>query len=116
MDRKLLMNVLRKNGVSSEFLEAVDGEEGIKMLSNNYQEIGLILLDWQMPKMDGIAFMKGVLQVPEVSSIPIIMITASSSPENKKFAHEVNPKLAGYIVKPFRPDTLLETVRPLIES
>src|SRR6185503_5461486 len=97
MDRKLLMNVLRKNIVAVEFLEAVDGEQGIKVLSTNYQEIRLILLDWQMPKIDGIEFMKNVLKVPEVSSIPIIMITASSSEDNRKFAHEVNPKLAGYI-------------------
>ena len=115
MDRKLLMSVLRKNGVQHEFLEAVDGEEGIKILSGNYQDIALILLDWQMPKMDGIAFMKGVKQVPEVSSIPIIMITASSSEDNRKQAHEVNPELAGYVVKPFKPETLVDTVRPLIE-
>jgi two-component system chemotaxis response regulator CheY len=115
MDRKLLMNVLRKNGIESEFLEAVDGEQGIKILSTNYQEVRLILLDWQMPKMDGIAFMKGVLQVPEVSAIPIIMITASSSDDNRKYAHEVNPKLAGYIVKPFRPDQLVEIVKPFLD-
>jgi len=115
MDRKLLMNVLRKNGIEHEILEAVNGEEGIKVLSGNYKDIGLILLDWQMPKMDGIAFMKGISSVPEVKEIPIVMITASSSEDNRKQAHEVNPNLAGYVVKPFRPETLVETVRLLIE-
>jgi len=115
MDRKLLMNVLRKNGITNEFLEAVDGEQGIKTLSANYQDIRLIMLDWQMPKMDGIEFMKSILKVPEVSGIPIVMITASSSDDNKKFAYQVNPKLAGYIVKPFRPDQLVEMVKALLE-
>jgi len=115
MDRKLLMNVLRKNGVTTEFLEAVDGEQGIKVLSTNYQDVCLIMLDWQMPKIDGIEFMKSVLKVPEVSTIPIIMITASSSEDNRKFAHQVNPKLAGYIVKPFRPDQLVEMVKSILE-
>jgi two-component system, chemotaxis family, chemotaxis protein CheY len=114
MDRKLLMNVLRKNGIEHDFLEAVNGEDGIKVLSGNYKDIGLILLDWQMPKMDGIAFMKGIRSVPEVSEIPIVMITASSSEENKKQAHEVNPNLAGYVIKPFRPETLVETVRQCV--
>ena len=115
MDRKLLKNLLLKNGVTNEILEAVDGEQGIKTLSANYQNIRLILLDWQMPKMDGIDFMKGVLKVPEVAEIPIIMITASSSEDNRKFAHQVNPKLAGYIVKPFRPDQLVDMVKPFLE-
>jgi len=115
MDRKLLMNVLRKNGITNEFLEAVDGEQGIKTLSANYQNVKLIMLDWQMPKMDGIEFMKSILKVPEVANIPIIMITASSSEENRKFAHDVNPKLGGYIVKPFRPDQLVEMVKPFLE-
>jgi len=115
MDRKLLMSVLKNNDVQLECLQAIDGEEGIKMLSGNYKDICLILLDWQMPKMDGIEFMKGVKNVPEVSEIPIIMITASSSDDNKKQAYDVNPDLAGYVVKPFRPETLVETVRPFVE-
>jgi CheY-like chemotaxis protein len=114
MDRKLLTNLLRKNGIEHEILEAINGEEGIKVLSGNYRDIGLILLDWQMPKLDGIGFMKGISTVPEVSDIPIVMITASSSEENRKQAHEVNPNLAGYVVKPFRPETLVEMVRPYV--
>jgi len=112
MDRKLLMNLMKKNGVENEILQAVDGEEGLKALSDNITDVCLILLDWQMPKMDGIEFMKGVVNVPEVASIPIVMITASGSDANKMLAKEVNPKLAGYIVKPYKPETLLHTIRP----
>lgn len=111
MDRRLTMNLLKKNEIENEVLQAGDGEEGLKVLSENYQEIGLILLDWQMPKMDGIEFMKGVVKVPEVSDIPIIMITASGSDDNKREAQEANPKLAGYIVKPYKPDDLLGIIR-----
>jgi len=111
MDRKLLMNTLVKSGVENEILQAVDGEEGLKILSENYQDIGLILLDWQMPKVDGLGFMRGVVNTPEVSSIPIIMITASGSEDNRKQAHDVNPNLAGYLVKPYKREQLIETIQ-----
>ncbi len=114
MDRKLLTNVLKKNGVTQEILEANNGEEGVKVLGEKFKEICLILLDWQMPVMDGLEFMKTVMKVPEVSSIPIVMITASGSEDNKKQVRIVNPHLAGYVVKPYKPDTLIETIKPYL--
>ena len=115
MDRKLLANILKNAGVKNEVLQAVDGQEGLKVLSANYKDIGLILLDWQMPKIDGIEFMKGVVKVPEVADIPIVMVTASGSAESKKYARDVNPKLAGYIVKPYKADTLMMTITPYLK-
>ena len=114
LDRKLSMNVFKKAGIGQEILQAADGEEALKILSQNYQEIALILLDWQMPKMDGIEFMKGVTKVPEVAKIPIIMITASSSEENKKLAYQVNPNLAGYVTKPYKSEQLLDLAKPFL--
>lgn len=115
MDRRLTMNLLKKNGIENEILQAADGEEGLKVLSEHYHDICLILLDWQMPKMDGIEFMKGVVKVPKVSSIPIVMITASGSEDNKREARDANPHLAGYVVKPYKPDELLEIVKSFIK-
>lgn len=115
MDRRLTMNLLKKNGIENEILQACDGEEGLKVLSEHYNDICLILLDWQMPKMDGIEFMKGVIKVPKVSAIPIIMITASGSEENKREARDANPHLAGYVVKPFKPDELLQIVKSFVK-
>lgn len=115
MDRRLLAHTLKKNGVENEVIEAKDGEEGLSVLSANYQDVCLILLDWQMPNVDGIEFMRGVVKVPEVASIPIVMITASGSEDNKRYAHEVNPNLAGYVVKPYKPESLIELIKPYIK-
>lgn len=114
MDRKLLMSVLKKSGIKNEILQATNGEEGLATLSDNFEDVLLILLDWQMPKMDGLEFMRGVIKVPQVASIPIIMITASGSEDNKKMAKEVNPNLAGYIVKPYKPEKLIGTIKPYL--
>ena len=115
MDRKLLMSTLKKSGVTNEFIEAKNGEEGLQLLVQNRSDICTILLDWQMPIMDGMEFMAGVVKVPAVSSIPIVMITASGSEENKRKAREVNPNLAGYVVKPYKPEELLQVITPLIK-
>ena len=115
MDRKLVTNLIKKSGCENEILQAADGEEGLKVLSTHYQDICLILLDWQMPKMDGIEFMKGVVNVPTVASIPIVMISASGSEENKKQAKDVNPRLAGYIVKPYKSEDLITTIKPYLK-
>lgn len=114
MDRKMLASLLKRSGVENEVLQAGNGEEGIEILGQNFKDICLILLDWQMPKMDGIEFMRTVVKIPEVASIPIIMITASSNQEDKALAREANPNLAGYLIKPYKPDALLKSIKPFI--
>jgi hypothetical protein len=42
------------------------------------------------------------------------MVTASGTDENKKKARDVNPNLAGYIVKPYTPESLIEVIRPYV--
>lgn len=111
LERELLVEVLKGAGVQNEFLQARTGEEAIQLLGTRYKEIGLILLDWQMPKMSGMEFMEAVMKVPAVSSKMIVMITASGTDENKKKAKAVNPNLAGYVVKPYTPESILSAIR-----
>ncbi len=115
LDRKLLIRLLVKAEITQEILQAEDGEQGLELLASNYQDICLVLLDWQMPKMNGIELMAGMMKVPALASIPIIMVTASGSEDNKKLAKEVNPSLAGYIVKPYKSDELLQAVKPYLK-
>lgn len=112
LDRKLLIRVLMKSGITQEFLQAEDGEQAMEMLASNYLDICLILLDWQMPKISGIELMSGIVKVSELATIPIIMVTASSSPENKRAAYQVNPNLAGYVVKPYRTEDFITVIKP----
>lgn len=114
LDRKLLVRSLMKSGVIQEILQAEDGEQAMEVLAHNYRDICLVLLDWQMPKVSGIELMAGMVKVPELSIIPIIMVTASGSDENKRAAHEVNPNLAGYLVKPYKPEELIAAINPFL--
>ena len=112
LDRKLLIRTLLKAEIQQEILQAEDGEKALEILANNYKDIGLILLDWQMPNMNGIELMAGMMKIPALSFIPIIMVTASGSEDNKKLAKDINPNLAGYIVKPYKPDELIQLIKP----
>ena len=114
LDRKLLIRVLMKSGITQEILQAEDGEQAMEVLANNYMDICLILLDWQMPKVSGIELMAGIVKIPELSALPIIMVTASGSDENRRAASQVNPNLAGYLVKPYKPEELIAAVKPFL--
>ena len=82
LDRKLMIRVLMKSGITQEILQAEDGEQAMEVLAVNFRDICLILLDWQMPKVSGIELMAGIVKIPDLSNIPIIMVTASGSDEN----------------------------------
>lgn len=114
LERELLIEVLKGAGVINNFLQAKTGEDAIQLLGTRYKEIGLVLLDWQMPQMSGMEVMEAVVKVPAVSALPIIMVTASGTDENKRKARVVNPNLVGYIVKPYTPEALLDVIYPFV--
>ena len=109
-DRQMVVTAIREGGFTNEILEAGDGQKALEILSKNHKAIGLICLDWQMPKIDGMEFMRGVIRVPQTAQIPIIMVTASGSEEAQKCAHRVNPQLTGYIVKPFKAKDFIDVI------
>lgn len=114
LDRKLLIRVLMKSGVTQEIIQAEDGDAAMEVLAVNYSDICLILLDWQMPKVSGIELMAGMVKIPELSKIPIIMVTASGSDDNRRTAYKVNPNLAGYVVKPYKPEEITAAIKPFL--
>lgn len=114
LDRKLIIRVLMKAGITQEIVQAEDGDQALEILAKNYRDFCVVLLDWQMPKVSGIELMAGMVKIPELSMIPIIMVTASGSEENKRAAYEVNPNLASFLVKPYKPDDVLAAVKPFL--
>ncbi len=56
LDRKLIIRTLQKAGVENEILQAADGKEALETLEAEYENICLMFLDWQLPKVDGLAW------------------------------------------------------------
>lgn len=74
----------------------------------------LILLDVQLPGVDGLTFARQLKAAPDRQEIPIIAVTALAMPGDEARAREAG--CDGYISKPFRPDTLIERVRDTLNA
>ncbi len=114
LDRKLLSRTLVNLGVKNEILQADNGDAGLSLIAENLGDIALVFLDYQMPNITGVELMAGLVKVPLTADLPIIMVTASASEESKQAAYQANPKLAGYVLKPFKPDQLMAAIRPFV--
>lgn len=114
VQRKMIIQIIRKAGLNHETLEAGDGEQAIQILAANYNTVGLVLCDWNMPKMNGLEFISGVAKVPLVANIPVVMVTTEGTAEKIAQAKQANPNLAGYVAKPFTPDQLKVVIDPIL--
>ncbi len=115
LDRKLLSKTLQNAGVKNEILQAENADAAMQIIAQHLDEIGLMFLDYQMPTMSGVELMSGLVKVPLTAKIPIIMVTASAADESKQIAYGINPNLAGYITKPYKPDEVLAAIKPYVQ-
>ncbi len=86
---------------------ASDGIEGLKKAGEEKPD--LILLDIQMPNLDGFGVLTRLKESRETASVPVIMLTAKDAPDNVAKALEIGAD--DYIVKPFDSKILLEKIR-----
>lgn len=115
LDRKLLSRSLTNSGVKNEILQADNGESAMEVIAQNIGDIGLMFLDYQMPNISGVELMEGLVKIPQTAAIPIIMVTASAAEDSKQAAYNANPNLAGYLIKPFKPDQLMQLIKPYVQ-
>ncbi len=103
--RRIVKNLLVEIGFKN-IEEADDGKTALPILEKG--GIDFLVTDWNMPGMAGIDLLKAVRANPELSSIPVLMVTAEAKREQimQAAAAGVN----GYVVKPFTADTLREKV------
>ncbi|MEH6543957.1 MAG: response regulator [Porticoccaceae bacterium] len=97
-------------GVGYEVVEAEDGAEALKKLDGS--KIHLAICDVNMPVMDGITFVKKVKKIPNYRFLPIIMLTTESR-ENRKLEGQ-SAGARAWVVKPFRPELMIEAVSKLV--
>lgn len=83
-----------------EVFSAMDGREGIELAAKLLPD--MILLDIQLPVMDGYAVARALRQNPGLADIPIIAVTSYAMPGDKEKAMEAG--CSGYIEKPIDPD------------
>ena len=98
-----VMNVRRafeRNNVTNPLYVAGNGLEALAILRDGTvpRERRLILLDLNMPKMNGIEFLQALRADPELASTPVVILTTSNDDQDKIDAYNLN--VAGYLLKP----------------
>jgi len=103
--RKIIRTILNQLGYTNVD-EAENGKEALaKLRIGNYQ---FVLLDWNMPEMDGFETLKNIRADEKLKNIPVIMVTAEAKKENVLMAIQAGAN--NYIVKPFTPEVLKEKI------
>ena len=107
-NRRIIRDLLMSAGY--ELIEAADGEEGVR--SAEAERPDLILMDIQLPVLDGHEATRRIKQKPELRHIPVIVVTsyALSGDEAKAIAAGSD----AYVAKPFSPRQLLATIRKFL--
>ncbi len=91
-------------------IEASDGESALNLIKTDPPDV--VILDWMMPKKNGIDVARAMQDNPHLKHIPIIMLTAKDQPYDQALCKEFG--FCAYFVKPFSPLRLLETIHEVL--
>ncbi|MFL6600580.1 MAG: Hpt domain-containing protein [Steroidobacteraceae bacterium] len=107
--RRVTQRLLERNGM--RVLTARDGMDAVTLLQDNIPDV--ILLDIEMPRMDGYEVAAHVRNDPRLKDVPIIMITSRVGEKHRARAIELG--VDDYLGKPYQEAQLLDAIAPLVE-
>lgn len=93
-----------------DVLEAADGVEGLETISSR-QDLAAVLCDVNMPRMGGLQMLELARASGRLAALPVVMLTTEGQPALVQQAKASGAK--GWIVKPFKPEHLVATMRKL---
>jgi two-component system chemotaxis response regulator CheY len=88
-----------------EVREAANGKEALEVIQAEKTAVTLILVDWNMPEMNGLELLKRLRQNPEFSSLVVVMVTAET--ELDHIAEALAAGANEYVMKPFTKDIIV---------
>ena len=106
--RMILTAYLKKLGF--DVTVAVDGRDGLDRL-RGMQKADVVLVDWNMPELDGISFVRAVRAQPAYAALPLMMVTTNTELSNVSEA--LGAGADEYVMKPFTADMIREKLELL---
>ena len=108
--RNIVKNTFADMKIPFQYLEAENGEKAYNLLEAN--TVSIVFLDWNMPEMDGIDFLKKVRAIPNYKDLPVVMVTSEAG----KFSviEALQHGATDYIVKPLREKVFMEKVSEIL--
>ncbi|MCR2056960.1 response regulator [Campylobacter helveticus] len=107
MDRTLMQKALEPLGIS--LLEATNGVEALNIVKSGEHEIDAMLIDIEMPRMDGYTLAGEIRKYSKYRQLPLIAVTSRTSKTDRLRGVEVG--MTEYITKPYSPEYLENVVR-----
>ena len=105
--RRILRQIVQPLGF--DILEAGDGQEGLVQLSAHPDEVEVTLVDWNMPVMNGLEFVKRVRSDAAYADMKLMMVTTET--EQAQMARALMAGVDEFVMKPFTADILVEKLR-----
>lgn len=109
INREMIKEILKP---SYNIVEACDGEEGMKILKEEFRSLSLILLDVRMPKMNGYEFLKEYRENEIISTVPVIVTTGSTISEDEERCLALGA--SDFVTKPYNPKIMLRRIEAII--
>jgi len=105
--RMILSRIL--TGLGFEVSQASNGKEALELIEAEQSPVQLVLVDWNMPEMNGLDLVKNLRRHREFESMVIVMVTTESEMDHMLAALEAGAN--EYVMKPFTPDILVEKLQ-----
>jgi len=116
-DSRIMRNIVKNTlksmyNIEGSYHEASNGEEAFNILQN--QPCDLLLLDWNMPLLNGIDLVRRLRQLERFKQLPIIMVTSEAAKYN--VVEAIKAGVNDYLIKPVTERNLYEKVRKYFEK
>ncbi len=110
--RRVISTLVANAGWKSQM--AKDGLDALEMLHSTSLRPDVILLDIEMPRMDGYELTAALRNQPQFRNVPIVILTSRAGDKHRKRAFELGA--TEYLIKPYQDDELLATVRRVVAA
>lgn len=108
-----LKRAIAKLGMNHTLIEATNGEEALSILKDKNVLPDIIFLDLNMPKINGIEFLKILKEDDVLRFLPTIMLTTSSNRKDILACYTIG--VAGYIIKPLKYDDYVAKIEKALK-
>jgi two-component system chemotaxis response regulator CheY len=109
--RRIVKNLLQELGYAN-VQEADDGSTALPMLrSGNFD---FVITDWNMPQLPGLELLKAVRADPNLTHLPVLMVTAEA--KRAQIVEAAQAGVSGYVIKPFTAQTLGEKLTKILQA
>ena len=107
------IKVIETLGEKHQIIESKNGEEAMDTLKSTKQLPDIIVLDLNMPKVNGVEFLSSLKEDVTLKYIPAIVLTTSNNPKDIMECYKIG--IAGYILKPLKYEDYVNRIKKVLE-